>query len=136
MVRKQLGNIVAIQLTWLGHATWMLVVDEHRIVIDPFLTQNPSAKVKPSDVEAKFVLLTHGHFDHVADAAEIANQNDALLVANYEIATWFSEKHGVKNTLGMNLGGAAVLPFGRIKMTVAFHSSQLPDGSYGGNPGG
>ncbi len=125
-----------IQLTWLGHATWMLDVGDQRIIIDPFLTQNPRATANPKDVDAKFVLLTHGHFDHVADAAEIANRNDALLIANYEIATWFAEKHGVKNTLGMNLGGSAELPFGRIKMTVAFHSSQLPDGSYGGNPGG
>jgi L-ascorbate metabolism protein UlaG (beta-lactamase superfamily) len=125
-----------IKLTWLGHSTWQLGIGEHRLIIDPFLTQNPVAKAEANQIEADYVLLTHGHFDHVADAAEIANRNDALLIANYEIATWFSEKHGVKKTLGMNLGGAAELPFGRLKMTIAFHSSQLPDGSYGGNPGG
>jgi L-ascorbate metabolism protein UlaG (beta-lactamase superfamily) len=125
-----------LELTWFGHACWMLDTGIHRIIIDPFLSENPSAKIKSSDVNADFVLLTHGHFDHIADAAEITNRCDALLIANYEIASWFTEKHQVKRTLGMNLGGTAVLPFGRIKMTVAFHSSQLPDGSYGGNPGG
>jgi L-ascorbate metabolism protein UlaG (beta-lactamase superfamily) len=125
-----------LELTWLGHACWLLNTGIHRIVIDPFLNENPSAKVKASEVDADFVMLTHGHFDHVADAAEIANRCDSLLIANYEIASWFSTQHGVKRTLGMNLGGAAVLPFARVKMTAALHSSQLPDGSYGGNPGG
>lgn len=123
-------------LTWLGHATWFLETAEHRIVVDPFLNENPAAKTSAEELDADFVLLTHGHFDHVADAAEIANRTDATLVANFEIAAWFAEKHQVKNTLGMNLGGAAQLPFGRVKMTLAHHSSQLPDGSYGGNPGG
>lgn len=125
-----------LELTWLGHACWLLNTGIHRVLIDPFLNDNPAAKVKANKVDAEFILLTHGHFDHVADAAEIANRCDALLIANYEIATWFATKHGVKRTLGMNLGGAATLPFARVKMTVAWHSSQLPDGSYGGSPGG
>lgn len=127
---------MSVKVSWLGHATWLVTSDGHRLVIDPFLNDNPSATIKAVDVQADFVLLTHGHFDHVADAASIANRCQSLLVANYEIATWFSEKHKVKNTLGMNLGGTAKLPFGNLKMTIAFHSSQLPDGSYGGNPGG
>lgn len=127
---------MAIKLTWCGHSTFLLELDEHRLVIDPFFNENPSADRKAADVEADFVLLTHGHFDHVADAAEIANRCKATLVANYEIATWFQAKHAVENTLGMNLGGLTKLPFGTLKMTVAHHSSQLPDGSYGGNPGG
>lgn len=127
---------MSVELTWLGHATWLLKAGDHRILIDPFLDDNPSASVKAKELEVDFILLTHGHFDHVADAASIANRCNALLVANFEIATWFAEKHGVQNTLGMNLGGWATLPFGRVQMTIAFHSSQLPDGTYGGNPGG
>lgn len=127
---------MSLELTWLGHASWLLRVDETTIVIDPFLTDNPAATVQADSVAAEFVLLTHGHFDHVQDAAQIANACNALLVANYEIATWFAEKQGVKQTLGMNLGGWANLPFGHVQMTLAHHSSQLPDGSYGGNPGG
>ena len=125
-----------ISITWLGHASWLLETETHRVLIDPFITDNPAATADASKLDADFVLLTHGHFDHVADAAEIANRCNATLVANYEIATWFADKHGVKETLGMNLGGKARLPFGTVTMTVAFHSSQLPDGSYGGNPGG
>ncbi len=127
---------MSIELTWLGHASWYLTIGEHKIVIDPFLTENPSATAKPEDVDADFVLITHGHFDHVADAAAIANRCNSQLVAIYEIATWFAEKHSVENTIGMNLGGGVDLPFGRLTMTLAHHSSQLPDGSYGGNPAG
>jgi L-ascorbate metabolism protein UlaG (beta-lactamase superfamily) len=127
---------MAIELTWLGHASWAIKADDHHILIDPFLNDSPTAPVKADDVEANFILVSHGHFDHVADVASIANRTGATVVSNYEIATWFAEKHQVKNTLGMNLGGGADLPFGRAKLTIAFHSSQLPDGSYGGNPGG
>ncbi|MCR9291174.1 MAG: metal-dependent hydrolase [bacterium] len=125
-----------LKLTWHGHATWLLETGEHRILIDPFVNENPAATVKADDLTADFVLITHGHFDHVADAASIARRCSAKLIANFEIASWFQQHHHVEDTLGMNLGGSVSLPFGRLKMTVAHHSSQLPDGSYGGNPGG
>ena len=130
---------MSISLTWYGHATWLITVDadtSQQILLDPFLTDSPVAPVRASDVTARTILISHGHFDHVADAAEIANRNDATVVANYEIATWFAKQHGVKNTIGMNIGGQTELDFGIVKMTHAIHSSQLPDGSYGGNPGG
>ena len=127
---------MSVSLTWLGHATWLIETDQHRLIVDPFLTDNPAATYAAEEVEVEFVLLTHGHFDHVADAAEIANRCGATIVASYEVATWFSQKHSVANTLGMNIGGAMQMPFGRLKMTHAIHSSQLPDGSYGGPAGG
>jgi L-ascorbate metabolism protein UlaG (beta-lactamase superfamily) len=127
---------MAVQLTWLGHATWLVESDKHRLIIDPFLTENPVATYPASDVDVEFVLLTHGHFDHVADAASIAKRCGATLVASYEVATWFAEKHSVANTLGMNIGGAVAMPFGKLKMVQAIHSSQLPDGSYGGPAAG
>ena len=123
------------ELTWLGHATWLLKTEQHTLLVDPFLDDNPAATVNSQDVAADFILCSHGHFDHVADAAKIANRTGATIISNYEICEWFA-KQGVKNTLGMNLGGSASLPFGRVKLTLAFHSSQLPDGAYGGNPGG
>ncbi|MEZ6137319.1 MAG: metal-dependent hydrolase [Pirellulaceae bacterium] len=126
---------MSVNLTWLGHATWLLVSGEHQILIDPFLTDNPSAQVSPSEVDADFILITHGHADHTADAAEIAKRCGAKLIANFEIANWFAAQ-GVADTLGMNLGGTAELACGRVKMTVAHHSSSLPDGSYGGCPAG
>ncbi len=121
-----------IKLTWLGHASWLIKVGEFSILLDPFLNESPSAPLKASEVDADFILVSHGHFDHVADVAEIANRTDAMVVAGYEVANWFAEKHSVKNTMGMNIGGQFKLPFGTVKMTQAIHSSQLPDGSYGG----
>ncbi|MGB7348078.1 MAG: metal-dependent hydrolase [Pirellulaceae bacterium] len=126
-----------IKLTWLSHATWLIETAEHRVLLDPFLTENPAATIKPSDLQPiSHVLISHGHFDHVADAAAIANEHNACLVAIYETANWFAEKHGVKNTVGMNLGGATELPFGTVKMVPSLHSNALPDGTYGGSPAG
>jgi L-ascorbate metabolism protein UlaG (beta-lactamase superfamily) len=124
------------ELTWLGHASWQLKTSEHTILVDPFLDDSPTAPVKSADVSADFILVSHGHYDHIADAAKIANRTGALVVSNYEITTWLTKHHQVQSTLGGNLGGAAELPFGRVKLTLAFHSSSLPDGSNGGNPCG
>lgn len=123
---------MSVEITWLGHATWKLVSGEHTVLLDPFLSQSPTAPVQPADVNADVILVSHGHFDHVCDVAEIANRCDSTVVAGYEVAEWFSKQHGVKNTIGMNIGGSLKLPFGSVKMTPAIHSSQLPDGSYGG----
>ena len=127
---------MATELQWLGHGSWSIQVGDHVVLLDPFLNDSPTAPVKADDVSANTILVSHGHFDHVADVAAIANRTGATVVAIFEIADWFSKNHGVQNTIGMNLGGGVDLPFGRAKMTLAHHSSQLPDGSYGGNPGG
>ena len=125
------------KLTWLGHASWLIEAGDHRVLLDPFLTDNPSATAKPEDLDPiSHILISHGHFDHVADAAAIANRNDATIVAIFEIAQWFTNKQSVKSTIGMNRGGSVQLPFGTAKMIPALHSSDLPDGSYGGNPAG
>ncbi len=124
------------ELTWLGHGSWAIKVGDHSILLDPFLNDSPTAPVKADAVEADYILVSHGHFDHVADVAAIANRTGATVLAAFEISTWFESQHAVKNTVGMNLGGGIDLPFGRVMMTVAHHSSQLPDGTYGGNPGG
>jgi L-ascorbate metabolism protein UlaG (beta-lactamase superfamily) len=91
--------------------------------------------VKSDTVKADFILITHGHADHIADAAKIAKRTGATTFSNFEISQWLG-KQGVKNAIGMNHGGATQQPFGRLKMTIAFHSSSMPDGTYGGNPGG
>src|SRR5262245_5726177 len=127
---------MGIKLTWYGHATWLMETAGHKVLVDPFFDHNPASPVKAADVEAAFILVSHGHEDHMADASAIANRCSATLVSNFEIASWFAKKHGVKNTVGMNLGGTVKLPFGKVKSTIAFHSSTLPDGSTGGNPGG
>ena len=127
---------MATELTWLGHGSWAIKTGETTILLDPFLDESPAAPVKAADVDADFILVSHGHFDHIADVAPIANRTGATVVAIYEIVDWLSSQHNVANAVGMNLGGAVDLPFGRVKLTLAFHSSKLPDGSNGGNPGG
>lgn len=122
-------------LTWLGHGTWLIATGGHNVLVDPFLDDSPSAPVKSGDVTADYILVSHGHFDHVADAAKIANRTGATVVSNFEICEWLA-KQGVKKTEPMNLGGAIDLPFGRVKLTIAHHSSVLPDGAAGGNPSG
>jgi L-ascorbate metabolism protein UlaG (beta-lactamase superfamily) len=129
------AETMAVEITWLGHATWQIKTGQHTILIDPFLDDSPTAPVKSQDVSPDFILVSHGHFDHVGDAAQIAARTGATVISNYEICTWLA-KQGVSNTIGMNLGGGANVPFGRVKLTLAFHSSQLPDGSNGGNPSG
>jgi L-ascorbate metabolism protein UlaG (beta-lactamase superfamily) len=124
-------------LTWLSHGSWLIENGEHRVLLDPFLTDNPAAKIKADALSSiGHILLSHGHFDHVADAAAIANRNGSTIVASFEIAQWMAQQQGVASTVGMNLGGAIELPFGTVKMIPALHSSSLPDGSYGGEPAG
>lgn len=123
-------------LTWLGHGSWLIESGGKSILLDPFLDDNPSAPVKAPDVAADFILVSHGHFDHVADAASTANRTGAQVVAIHEIAEWLGSQHDVKDAVGMNIGGGVDLEFGRVKMTLAHHSSRLPDGSNGGSPGG
>ena len=123
-------------LTWLGHACWSIRTANHTILLDPFLTGSPVAPFRVDQVDADFILISHGHGDHIGDAPAIARRTGAKVISNYEIAEWFRKQHGVADTLGMNLGGGVDLPFGRLTMTVAHHSSALPDGSYGGNPCG
>ena len=127
---------MSIELTWFGHGTWQISLPEHTILLDPFFDDNPSSPVKAAEVDADFILISHGHFDHIADAAAVANRTNATVVAIYEISQWLAQNGEVKETIGMNIGGGVQLPFGHVKMTPALHSSQLPDGSYGGEPAG
>ena len=126
---------MATTLRWLGHACWLLSTGGKTILLDPFLNDSPTAPVKADGVKPDYILVSHGHFDHVADAASIAKRTGATIVANYEICEWLG-KQGVAKTVAMNLGGNVDLPFGRVKMTIAHHTSMLPDGSNGGSPCG
>lgn len=122
-------------LTWLGHATWLVDTGTQRLLIDPFLDDSPTAPLKSGEVSADFILVSHGHFDHIADVAKIAARTGATVISNYEICAWLAQQ-GVEKTVGHNLGGSSQYAFGRVKLTIAFHSSVLPDGTNGGNPSG
>jgi L-ascorbate metabolism protein UlaG (beta-lactamase superfamily) len=123
------------ELTWLGHGTWLIESGGQTLLIDPFLDDSPTASAKSGDVNPRFILVSHGHFDHVADAAKIAQRTGATVIANFEICSWLA-KQGVEHTLGHNLGGQSKHAFGSVQLTLAHHSSVLPDGAYGGNPCG
>jgi L-ascorbate metabolism protein UlaG (beta-lactamase superfamily) len=125
---------MSVKFTWHGHGTSSLETDGHEILVDPFFTGNPATKTDPEKVEADFILITHGHGDHVGDVEQIARRTGALVISNFEIASWLEEK-GLK-THGQHLGGGHQHPFGYLKLTLALHGSQLPDGSDGGNPSG
>jgi L-ascorbate metabolism protein UlaG (beta-lactamase superfamily) len=126
---------MATRVQWLGHACLLFENDGHRLLIDPFLTDNPSAAARADEVEADFILVSHGHGDHVGDAIDIAQRTGATIITNYEISEWFQKK-GVQKVHGQQHGGGHAFPFGRVKLTIAFHGSALPDGSNGGNPAG
>jgi len=125
-----------LRLTYYGHSTFAVDADGIKLVIDPFLApNNPLAPVGPDALEADFILITHGHGDHMADAVSLAKRTGALVISNFEIISWLETK-GVTNGHGMNTGGGYSFPFGRVKMTIAHHSSTLPDGTPAGNPVG
>ncbi|MCH2201700.1 MAG: metal-dependent hydrolase [Fuerstiella sp.] len=120
---------------FLGHASFQIRTRRHQVLIDPFLTGNPSACTTADEIEAEFILVTHGHEDHVADVESIARRTGALIIANYEIVAWFQSR-GIENTHAMHIGGQHSFDFGTVKLTIAHHGSILPDGSNGGNPVG
>ncbi len=119
---------------WYGHGTSGLETGGHKIVVDPFFTGNPAASVTADKVEADFILVSHGHGDHVGDGVELAKRLDIQVISNAEIAGWFG-KQEVK-AHGQHIGGGFNHPFGYLKLTQAVHGSALPDGSNGGNPAG
>lgn len=123
------------KITWLGHGAFQLDTAAGTVLIDPFLTGNPAASIRADLLDAKFIVVTHGHGDHIGDTVSIAKRTGALVISNYEITEWLKQQ-GVADVHAMNTGGAFNFPFGRLKLTIAHHTSGLPDGSYGGNPNG
>ncbi|MDO9545487.1 MAG: metal-dependent hydrolase [Pelolinea sp.] len=122
------------ELTYYGHAAFMLETGGVKIWIDPYLKGNPTATITPDKAEADYILVTHGHGDHVGDTVEIAERTLAVAISNAEICAWLREK-GVR-THALHIGGGHEFSFGYVKMTPALHGSSMPDGSYGGSPGG
>jgi L-ascorbate metabolism protein UlaG (beta-lactamase superfamily) len=126
---------MSIKITWFGHASLGLEVGGFKLLVDPYFTGNPVATKTAQEVSADYILVTHGHFDHVGDVAAIAKRTGAMVISNFEIAEWM-EKQGVEKTHGQHIGGGHGFPFGYLKLTQALHGSGLPDGTNGGNPAG
>ncbi len=124
------------KITYYGHSCFTLEVNGFTILFDPFITPNElAAKVDIQNIKADFILISHGHEDHIADAIVIAKNTSAKVISNWEIVSWL-EKQGLANTHPMNIGGHWFFDFGKVKCVNAVHSSSLPDGTYGGNPMG
>jgi L-ascorbate metabolism protein UlaG (beta-lactamase superfamily) len=123
------------KVTWYGHSTIGLDIQPFHILVDPFFSGNPAASTNGQGLEADFILVTHGHGDHVGDTVSIARRTGAMVISNFEIASWM-EKQGVQKTHGQHIGGGYNHSFGYLKLTQALHGSVLPDGSNGGNPVG
>ena len=124
-----------VRITYHSHACFGIDAGGTRLLIDPFLTGNPLADIGADEVAADYILVSHGHGDHVGDTVAIAQRTGATTISNFEIQGWL-EGQGVESSHPLHIGGGFDFPFGRVKLTIAHHGSMLPDGSYGGNPAG
>lgn len=123
-------------ITYYGHSCFGVELNGKKLVFDPFISPNELAKhIDVNKVAADYILISHGHEDHIADAVALAKRTKAKVICNWEISVWLG-KQGVENIHPMNIGGKVKLDFGNVKCVTAAHSSGLPDGSYGGNPMG
>ena len=124
------------KITYYGHSCFSVEIHGKTLLFDPFISGNPHAKsIDINTIKADYILISHGHQDHMLDVEVIAKRTGAKLISNFEIITWFG-KNGIKNGNGMNIGGRAIFDFGTVKVVNAVHSSSLPDGTYAGNPVG
>jgi L-ascorbate metabolism protein UlaG (beta-lactamase superfamily) len=123
------------KIIFYGHSCFHIVTNGKSLLFDPFITGNPLAgEIDVDAIRADFILLTHGHGDHLMDAEQIGNNSQSFIISNFEIATHYQKK-GFEG-LGLNHGGGTTMDFGHVKFVSAIHSSSFPDGSYAGNPGG
>jgi len=123
------------KFTYYGHACFAIETCGKKLLFDPFITGNELAKdVDVNSIEADYILVSHGHGDHVGDLVSIAKRTGATVIAAFEVVTW-AQNQGVENVHPMNFGSYK-FDFGMLKFLPAWHSSAMPDGSYGGNPAG
>jgi L-ascorbate metabolism protein UlaG (beta-lactamase superfamily) len=120
------------KVTYYGHSCFSVELNRKHLLFDPYITPNPLAKaVKIKDIRSDYIIISHGHDDHLADAAKIAKKTQASVIANFEVAEWLNKK-GVPKVISVNPGGCVDFDFGRVKSVNAVHSSSMPDGAYGG----
>jgi L-ascorbate metabolism protein UlaG (beta-lactamase superfamily) len=124
------------KFTYYGQSCFSVETAGRRLLFDPFITPNELAKnIRLEDIKADYILVSHGHGDHIADCVALAKQNNATVIGAFEVVNWLNGK-GVEKYHPMNHGGQWKFDFGTVRCTSAIHSSAMPDGSYGGNPMG
>ena len=123
------------KVTWYGHACFLIDTNGIRLLTDPFLSGNAMTPVQADIVQADYILVSHGHGDHLGDTCAIARRTGATVISNFEIQNWLVSQ-GIENVHAQHVGGGHDYPWGRLKLTIAHHGSSLPDGSYGGSPVG
>jgi L-ascorbate metabolism protein UlaG (beta-lactamase superfamily) len=124
------------KVSYYGHACFAAQVTGKTLLFDPFITGNELAKgIDINALPADYILISHGHGDHLGDSVAIAKRTGATIISNFEITVWLGHQ-GLTKSHPLNHGGSYPFDFGRVKFINAVHSSSLPDGSYGGNPGG
>lgn len=124
------------KITYYGHSCFGIEIQDKHLLFDPFISPNPLASgIDVNKVPADYILVSHGHEDHIADLVSIAKRTNAIVICSYEIHVWLVNQ-GITNTRPMNTGGKWMTDFGKVKCVSAIHSSSLPDGTYAGNPMG
>lgn len=124
------------EVKYYGHSCFSVHIGGKTILFDPFISPNTlAANINIREIKTDYIFITHAHFDHVADAIEIAQNNNAQVVGIYELTQWFNQQ-GYANTHAMNIGGWWNFSFGKVQMVNAVHSSTFADGSNGGSPAG
>ncbi len=123
-------------IKYFGHACFSVEFGGKTLLFDPFISGNPLiTDANVNSINADYILISHGHADHILDCIAIAKQTGAKVICSWEIHEWLN-KQEITNSHPMNVGGKWNFDFGTVKCVVAQHSSGLPDGSYGGNPMG
>ncbi|MEO6882626.1 MAG: metal-dependent hydrolase [Bacteroidia bacterium] len=124
------------EIIYYGHSCFGVKINGKHLLFDPFITPNKLAKhIDINTIPADYILVSHGHEDHIADVVAIAKRTNATVIGSYEVCNWLAQQ-GVKSIQAMNIGGKWMCDFGKVKCVVAVHSSTMPDGTYGGNPMG
>lgn len=126
-----------VRIKFHGHACFEITSGDKNLIIDPWLSDNPLADIKPEEVNAKYILVSHGHGDHLGDALEIARQNEGTIIAPFELATFCEQRGAAAHP--MHIGGGYSFDFGHVKLTLALHGSGFIEGNniiYTGNPCG
>jgi L-ascorbate metabolism protein UlaG (beta-lactamase superfamily) len=125
-----------VKVTFIGHSCFALDDGKHKLLIDPFITGNPVAKLTDEQKKADYILITHGHGDHLGDSIKLAKKNNAAVISNFELCTYCNSQ-GIEKIHPMHIGGGNEFPFGSVKLTIAHHGSTIGDKlQYGGNPVG